>query len=107
MDDNILRGPWPEREPQRPRRPLPHLAILAGGLRGLGASVVVERKPVDPSLLQALGAKLECSAALARSLADECKSLQRVADAAALETIASVMEDRAAGIALDLGLFEE
>lgn len=100
MGDNVLHGPWPER---RERRSLASLAALTGSR---SAGVVVDPKPIDPSLLTSLSAKLECFASLARSLASEAKSLHRTADATALETVASVMEDRSAGIALDLGLFE-
>ncbi len=95
---NVLTGPW------KPRKSLAQLVALAGGA---SPDVVLARKSVDPSLLQSLAGKLECFSSLAASLADECRSLQRAADATALETVARVLEDRSAGIALDLGLFDE
>jgi len=96
-DAEIIRGPW------KPRRSLAQLAVLTGGN---SAGVVVEKRRIDPSLMAALGAKYECFASLAKSLADESNALQRGDDAAILQHIASLLETRAASIELDLEIFD-
>lgn len=102
--DNVLLGPWPARE--KPRRSLAALSLLAGGMSDALDVACEKRKPVDASLLTALGAKMECFASLAKSLSDEARTCRRYADAATLDAIASTMEHRAASIALDLEIFE-
>lgn len=96
-DANVIDGPWAKRET---RRPLSHLVNL-----GPAVDIATNKPKVHPDLLKSLGAKMECFAALAKSLADESKSVQRVEDAAILMHVASLMETRSAAIEVDLELF--
>lgn len=101
---SIIEGPWPKPAPKR--RSLAQLTALAGGMSEAIAAASEKRPPVDPDLLTALGAKMECFAALCKSLSDEARMCRRYADAATLDAIASTMEHRSAAIALDLEIFE-